>query len=417
MTERPERVGAARLIFLYVLVAGVLGVHLFAFIHLREGIRRGYPDFTAYYTGGTMVRNRWADQLYDLHDQYAIQMKFAGTIPSRHGPLPYIHPPFEALIFWPLAYLSYPGAFAVWGLLNVGILFAVAGLLRTSVSVFRVVRPWEFVLASLAFFPIFICLLQGQDSILLLLAEALAFRALKKNAEVEAGCWLGMGMFRFHFVIPVVILIVIWKGKRVALGFAAVFALLLLISAGMMGRGLLDYPAFALRITNTPGMGGVPAEAAPNLRGLVLGWGLPVSPPLGATVTLGASALLLLYAATRGRGKGWTEQLELQFSLAIAVAGLVAWQTNLHDLSLLVLPVVLLSDYRLRRMKATGGRPLRLGLLPLLPVLVGSLPVVLWMLQVSVNLLAIPLLWWVWEIGRELSKSWQFRGSETQVPV
>ena len=88
-----------------VFVAGMLCLHLFLFINLRGRIEQGYPDFTAFYTAATLLRHGLGHQLYNPKIQYEAQESFAGNISSRRGPLPYIHPPFEALIFLPLTLL------------------------------------------------------------------------------------------------------------------------------------------------------------------------------------------------------------------------------------------------------------------------------------------------------------------------
>jgi len=390
--------------FVRIFVAGMLCLHLLFFINLREHIKLGYPDFTVFYTAATILRDGLGHQLYDERVQYEVQKKSVGQIASRLGPLPYIHPPFEALIFLPLSWLPYPRAFAVWDLLNVAALFGVGLLLRRSVNMLRLIPPWEFVITSLAFFPIFDCFLQGQDSILLLLLCVLGFNALKRDADVLAGCWLALGVFKFQFVIPIVLLLVIWKRRRVAIGFTVVSALLVLISAGLAGwQSLLQYPEFALQITRSPSLGGVAAGFAPNLRGLALGLLSPFPQPIGTAVALLASVMVFLFAAMKGREASLPKKLELQFSLAVAVSGLIAWQTNMHDLSLLVLPLVLIADYCLHTLPQKTR--MRFFLLhPVLPVLISPLWIVLWLVGGAVNLMAIPLIWWVWKMGKEVSR-------------
>lgn len=380
----------------------MLCLHLLIFINLRERIKRGYPDFTVFYTAATILREGLGHQLYDEHVQFEVQRKSVGQIASRRGPLPYIHPPFEALIFVPLSCLSYSQAFALWDLLNLTALFGVAVLLRRSVNSLRLIPPWEFVIASLAFFPIFDCFLQGQDSILLLLLCVLGFNALKREADVLAGCWFAMGVFKFQFILPIALLLVIWKRRRVAIGFGVVSALLVLISAGLTGwQSLLCYPSFVLRITKSPSTGGVAAGFAPNLRGLVLGLLSSLPKPPATAVALLLSVLLFCYAVRMGLKASRPKTGELQFSLAVAVSVLVAWQTNMHDLSLLVLPLVLITDYCLCALTQEPRRK-RLLQLPVLPVLISPLWIVLWLVGGAVNLMAIPLTWWVWEIGKEL---------------
>ena len=193
----------------------MLVLHALFFVIQRQRIQRGYPDFTVFYTGGMVLRQGIGSQLYDPHTQYQVQQQFAGEINSRQGPLPYIHPPFEALFFLPLTLLPYHVAFVTWDVLNVIALFGVALLLRQNLDGLHAVPPWEFVLGFLAFFPVFATLLQGQDSILLLLLCALGFNALKRNSDFLAGGWFALGTFKFQLVIPLVLLLVFWKRKRV----------------------------------------------------------------------------------------------------------------------------------------------------------------------------------------------------------
>jgi hypothetical protein len=389
---------------LRIFIAGIVCLHLFFFFDQRERIRRGYPDFTVFYTAATILREGLGHQLYDEHVQYEVQKKCVGEIAERHGPLPYIHPPFEALIFVPLTWLPYPQAFAVWDLLNLVLLFGVSLLLRQSVNTLRHIPPWEFVIGSIAFFPVFDCFLQGQDSILLLLLCALGFNALKREADVLAGSWLALGVFKFQFILPIVLLLIIWRRRRVAIGFASLSAILVLISAGLSGwKGLLHYPAFALLITKSPDLGGVAAGLAPNLRGLMLGLLSPFSKRLGTALGLLASIALFYFAAMTGRPRYPARNLELQFSLAIVVSGLVAWQTNMHDLSLLVLPLVLITDYCLSTRAQKPQNRFSL-MLPVLPVLISPLWLILWLIGGAVNLMVIPLLFWIWRIGKEVSR-------------
>jgi hypothetical protein len=255
-------------------IAGMLCLHLFLFINLRERIKQGYPDFTVYYTAATILRNGLGHQLYDAHVQYEVQKRSVGVIASRQVLLPYIHPPFEALIFLPLSYLPYPQAFALWDLLNVGALFGVGLLLRKSVGGARPDSGVGICFGSLAFFPVFICFLQGQDSVLLLLFCGLGFNALKKRADLLAGCWFALGMFKFQFVIPIVLLIGIWKWRRAAIGFVVVSTLLVLISVGLAGGGVCSAIRNSLCKSRTLRAGrsgcGVCAEPARTSSGMAV---------------------------------------------------------------------------------------------------------------------------------------------------
>src|SRR5512143_2782927 len=186
---------------LVIFLTGMFLMHALVFFALRDKIREGYPDFSIFYTAGTIVRRGDAGRLYDTALQFHIQREFASQVFIRQGSSPYNHPPFEALVFAPLSGLTYPTAYSLWDLANLLILAALPILLRPHVPLLRQHGVALWWLAILAFFPVFAALLQGQDSIPLLLLFSLAYIALRKNQQFAAGCWLGLGLFRFHLVL------------------------------------------------------------------------------------------------------------------------------------------------------------------------------------------------------------------------
>jgi hypothetical protein len=387
----------------WVLIAAMLWLNLLFFLDFRKGMQRGYTDFTVYYTGATILREGRGHQIYSRQVQYEVQEGFTGHIPFRRGPLPYIHPPFEALVFVPLTLLPYSQAFLVWDLLTVGMLFAVTALLRRSVVTLRSIPLWQFVIAALSFFPVFSCLLQGQDSVLQLLLCLLGFNALNRKADLLGGGWLALAAFKFQFIVPLMLLLFLWKRWRSAIGFAAVAALLALVSIALSGmESLLHYPRYVLEIVRNAGLGGVPPELLPNLHGLAMGWPPPFSGVVGIALALLISVVLFLFAVRTGWNSEAPDAFELQFSLAIVVSVLIAWQTNLHDLCLLILPLILVTDYCIRSRPRTPALRSAI-LLPALPVLISPLWMALWLVAAKVNLMAIPLLWWAWKIGGEIS--------------
>src|SRR5262249_47397080 len=99
------------------------------------------------------------------------------------------------------------------------------------------------------------------------------------------------------------------------------------------------------------------------------------------------------------------KQFSLQFSLAVVVVGLVSWHTNVHDLSLLILPLVLVADYVWSSSPNVGvASRQRMLFLPILPVLISPFWIWLWLHSSKVNLMAIPMLLWAWAIGVEITR-------------
>ena len=373
----------------------MIATHIFFLWRVRDRIARGDPDFTVFYTAGKMMREGLRFQLYNPRAQLAVQAEFARNSDIRRGPLPYIHPPFEALFFLPLTFLPYPHAFTAWNLINLAILFGVTMLLRKSLQSLQVIPIWQMVLLALAFFPVFANFHQGQDAILLLLVVTLSFRALDRDADFLAGCWLAFGLFKYHLILPVAVILALWRGRKFIRGFAAVGSTALLISLGLVGwKGALQYPAYAWSVVSHPGFGGIPPGQLPSLYGLLAGW--PFSDNAGMSLLLvtaaGSAALLTVAAGLRkyARDKSF---FRLCFGAVVITALLVGYSTNSYDLSLLVLPLAMTMNWRPDRPREWKGL-----LAPAVPVLISPLWFFLWMRWQRINLMAVFLLWWLFAL-------------------
>ena len=127
--------GNSRLISFFTFRSGVLCLLGFAALNAwmiwqaHDPILQGYVDFASFYTAGRIVQSGQSPRLYDPALQWKVQQEFASTVKIRRGPLPYVRPPFEALVFLPLAYLTYPTACVVWMALKTVLLLAIPFLL------------------------------------------------------------------------------------------------------------------------------------------------------------------------------------------------------------------------------------------------------------------------------------------------
>jgi len=336
-------------VFLYL--AGMVAIHAAVAWNVRESVRKGYSDFSIYYCAGTIVRQGLGRQLYDNTTQFKVQQEFSPGVAIRHGALPYTHPPFEAMLFVPFTYIPYPSAFALWDLANLVMLISLPFLLRPHLRQLENYRWPLWVFASLGFFPIFFALLQGQDAIVLLFLYTLAFVCLKKNRDACAGAWLALGLFKPHLVLPFVFLLLMQGRKKALYGFLPTAALLALVSIAIVGReGMVQYPHYVVHLEATMAQGAIVPSDMPNLRGLV--YMLLHGDSYVGAVALASSLGLLILAAWQGRGA--TDFLDLKFSLGAFVAVLVSYHAMGYDLSMLMLPVFLLTNELLGKDEARG---------------------------------------------------------------
>jgi glycosyl transferase family 87 len=302
-------------------------------------LRSGYQDFTIFYAAARMVRGGQSSVLYDLSAQYRAQQEFAPNVTIRRAALPYNHPPFEALLFLPFTFLPYVPAYLLWSLLN-GTMVAASLLLLRRQFVEIGNLPLAFlVLAATGFLPLVSAVIQGQDSVLLLFLFVVALTAMEKGNDAAAGAALAAGLFKFHLVLPLVLLLAL-RRLRLLLGFAPVAALLGGVSLAMIGwHGAVGYMQLLLRLENTGAGGSIVGSDMPNLRGMIssLAGGQGGTSLMAITIACSAAVLLIAW----WRMGPIRDSVRFPFLLATVATILVSYHTLTYDLSLL-LPVTLL---------------------------------------------------------------------------
>lgn len=116
---------------------------------------------------------------------------------------PNLNPPFFAVLAWPLAYLDYATAWAVWSAASVACGLLGAACLVQTYARHKTERAWRLPLACLAlfaYFPTYVSLTYGQTTLFVLLLLVLGWRSLRQGSDVRAGVWLGLAVSLKPFV-------------------------------------------------------------------------------------------------------------------------------------------------------------------------------------------------------------------------
>jgi hypothetical protein len=309
---------------------------------LWNQIMAGKNDFPVFYSNAQMVREGKAAGLYD----FDAENSFVRRVSDVTRP-PNNHLPYELLLFVPFTHVRFITAYITWTILSVGMLAGVALLLKTFVP-----GPSSFsvtFLTILGFFPVWYCLLQGQDSILLLFLFALSFWFWRQGHDDVAGFVLALGLFRPQLVVPFALIAFLagkWKFIR---GFIPGAALVVALSAWVVGwSGMFDYAHVLIwqgtqqsakvlsgRWTVRPGL-------MPTWRGFL--WvSLPESVPTGlrSFLLLSGTFLGLLWAAKKMRSAKSRGAFDLAFAIVVAVVLLLSFHSFLNDFSLMILPLLI----------------------------------------------------------------------------
>ena len=368
------------------------GVNLYTLWQNRTLIAHGYSDFMHFYVAGRMTRTGQGSQLFDANSQLAAQRPLSELVRTQGKPVIYMHPPFEALWFAPFSYLPYIDAYLLWNLMSILALLAVPLLLRSELSAFRAVPGWSWVIFLLAFFPVFAILLQGQDDALFLLLLTLAYLALRRKADLRAGSWLGLALFRPQFALPLMFILLVGGQWSAVAGFTLTGLGLAVLTVAAFGwPQFWGYPRHLWSAEQAVNPGGVLLGHMPNLHGFLAGTlSDKLAPSMILAFVLLSSAALLIFSAEKWRRYRHNFP-ELAFSLAVLAAILVSYHAFAQDLSLLILPILLQVNWMLTRKL----RPATAWLL-LLPMLILFInPLCYFMVQHRCfNLFTLALLTW-----------------------
>jgi hypothetical protein len=311
---------------------------------VRGHILQGYGDFASFYTAGRIVRSGQSARLYDPALQWKLQQQFASGVTTRLGPLPYIRPPFEALLFVPFSGLSYPAASLLWLAVNIILVLAIPFVLPRLDSGGSAGSTLAVnALLCLSFFPIGLTLIQGQDAILLFLILLWVLRLVLRGANFRSGAVLALGLFKFHFILPLLAILILWRKGRLALGFLTVGSFLLLISLFMVHwSGLLLYPHYLWGLNQVPDLGMTTGpQNMPNLRGLFSIWLKNGYTPTAVHGLLVAIVVLGIVVSAGVCRKSGHQSASWAFSFALVVTLVTSYYAKTYDLTLLLLPLLL----------------------------------------------------------------------------
>jgi hypothetical protein len=389
-------------IFVATFVWGILLLYIWMAPRLYDRMARGYADFSNFYTAGKIVQTGQRGRLYDLTWQTQVQSSFSEAAALRNRALPYMRPPFEALLFWPLSYLPYERAYAAWALLNIFLVAVTAAFLRSRIPGLVAIPWWLYYPAYFSFYPIAYGFVLGQDAALMLFLFGLVLTRWLKGQDFRAGCFLGLALIKFQLVLPLILILFIKRQFRTLAGFSLVATLLAAVSLWVVGwQALRDYPSYLWRLNEEGSVAGIFPSVMPSLRGLVQGWNDPLHPLPSLDVITGVLAVSLLVwaawqwpTASPRSSKSYLAGVAVIF-LATLLAG---YHEFCYDLSLLF-PLVLLAA-RAGLRDAAASATVRWTLVMAAAVL--SYPPFFFYLHAKahLNLIALPLLWLAWGFSR-----------------
>ena len=326
-------------------------------------------DFLHEWVGGFIVRAGDVTRLYDR--DYASGLEhdpaLVGFRLRTDGFLPMVYPPAYYLIVSPLSAIPYRTAAWVWAGLSIGSFVVVVGLLMAAFSrggsvdvAVPITNPrWERVAplaalvalpAAVAFEPFAENLVSSQKGTFCLLIFTATFFALQRGARWSAGMLFGLLALKPQLAIVVPLALALKGEWRFASGAIATAVLLVIVSFTMGSGVAIDYVRFAGDAGEFIRHG---TRHAHRFHGAYAFFTLLAGGPttiarLATVVAIGVVALVLA-RLLRGRLEPTSPRFLLQFSGLVLATLIVSPHTLTYDLTILLLPIGLLSFVALRR--------------------------------------------------------------------
>jgi hypothetical protein len=338
------------------LCAFLIGVHLWTWVFLSWFYLAGYSDFRQLYTSGYMVRAGYRGEFYNLELQE--KLEDAVVSPERPG-LPIDHPAYEALIFVPFSLLPYRPAYFAFLVINMALLAITYRLMRPWTQHLGAVFRWLPAALFVGFLPIASAVIEGQDSIIFLCLLVVSFVLIGKNKEGAAGLVVGLGTFKPQLALPVAALFFVWRRWRFVAGNVAGTLIALALSLFLVGRqqAVIYVRMLTHMGSSFPSHGyALLVQRMANLHGLIFGFLKGhASQSTVVIVTLLASATLFLMLARLQPLSG-----EQAFLTALCGSALLSYYLFIHDVSVLLLPMLIVLD-RFVRAERAGPRSERVA--------------------------------------------------------
>ena len=319
-------------------------------------------DFRIFMTGIELETSGQGSRLYSFDAQQAAQTALYPE--TRYaGLLPFNHVAYELLFYFPFAKISYHAGLIAWAVLNIGIVFLIAWLMRPHLEFFRIVTGLPVFVWLLGFYPVIYVLAEGQDSLIFLLFLVLSFHFGQKHQMFLSGFALSLGCFKFHIALMIAFFVFLLPAKwRAMLGFAAGAVLVGAISFVMVGPGFFSSYLRMLRSQETMTPWGFNPHLMPNLRGLLHSM-------LFARTDAGTVFLAtLLTSAVIGFVTAWIilrhkRDLAALYVLAVLTTLLLSYHLHVQDLSIAGFSMLLLVNSGLQdRVGSISGILIGLGI-------------------------------------------------------
>lgn len=336
-------------IYLSIILMCVYCIYMFS---MALGPTLSFSDYRAQYTGALMIRKGVRSDLYSIDTQYNIQKKLFPNLQKKQL-LPFLSPPAVAFILFPLSLFSYGQGYVVFGVALLFILFLTsffacrAVLISRKVQKLLYINQIDLLVIISAMLPLWLSALGGQLSIIWTLAFLISYLLAKQNKHVLSGLTLSIICMKPHLLIVPLVFLVIQKRWKMLVGVLIGGVFLALFSLYLVGwQGMVGYLQLLSHVSKNGASNGVEIVAQPTLRGLLHSFlEAYLSMRVIDIIWIMGAGLVFCLVYKHWKKADKPNLFDLQWALMIVVTCFTSAHTHYHDLSLLLVPLIIILNY------------------------------------------------------------------------
>jgi hypothetical protein len=323
------------------------------FIHTPELLY--HNDFLIQYTAGQILQKFGGHFLYNPDIQLSIQQQIIPENKSDLVLLPFNHPPILAPLFSIISKLPFLPAYITWICIQLFLLALCLWIIKSKWinGTQGLQKQFVYLLSLILFYPIFISILKGQDSIVVFFAVVIWITAIVQRQYILAGIFLAFCLLRPQIALVLAVPFLFIQSK-VWWSFVITAGLMVFCSLALVGfTGVFDYIAI-LSATAQNSQYIMNQEATVNFIGLLIRLFPEANPSLiqGIGWIYYFLAIIVLSVIFK---KAWHQYMLTQnrshllwaIALLILVAVFFSPYLHYHDLLLLLIPIIILSYWLL----------------------------------------------------------------------
>jgi hypothetical protein len=251
-------------------------------------------DFLNLYTGASLARDGVFAGMHVPEVQLQREQEYASKLPEL---VPFVRPPFYALLLTPLAWLPFGVAFWAWLGLQSAVLVGICAW---------AFRRWgsDALIFGSMYLPTALGIAHGQDCVLMLAIVTGAYALAARGQHFRSGLILGAGLIKFHLFLLWPLALLMQKRWRMLAGACLAAVVEVSISLALAGpEGMAKYFRL-LRMSDLRHLNPSP-ELMINVRGLALNLGMDSGLENVAVTGLLTAVVVILTAVACWRAPLW----------------------------------------------------------------------------------------------------------------